>query len=194
MRARQPPEGRPDGGAGRLRGAPLRQGAVRAWASAEGNYDGLGQELDVLARTYDSSADLRLALENPVVKASEKLAILRAILPRIAPSLPGAEVRAAAARARPHHPAARPSPAPTASWPTSAPARCGPPSPRRRPCPPADLDRVRRALEKRTGKKVIVETAVDANLIGGIVARVGDLVLDGSVRAQLEEMRRRLLN
>jgi F-type H+-transporting ATPase subunit delta len=53
---------------------------------------------------------------------------------------------------------------------------------------------VRRALEARTGRKVIIQTAVDPNLIGGVVARVGDLVLDGSVRTQLDEMRHRLLN
>jgi F-type H+-transporting ATPase subunit delta len=58
----------------------------------------------------------------------------------------------------------------------------------------SDLDRVRRALEKRTGRKVLIQTAVDPALIGGVVARVGDLVLDGSVRTQLDEMRQRLLN
>ena len=53
---------------------------------------------------------------------------------------------------------------------------------------------MRRALEARTGRKVIIETSVDPGLIGGLVARVGDLELDGSVRTQLAEMRRRLLN
>ena len=47
---------------------------------------------------------------------------------------------------------------------------------------------------KRTGKKVIVNAKVDAELIGGLVARVGDLVLDGSVRTQLDDLRTRLLN
>ena len=57
------------------------------------------------------------------------------------------------------------------------------------PLSPAALDGVRRALEQRTGKQVIVETEVDPGLIGGIVARVGDLVLDGSVRTQLADLR-----
>jgi len=56
------------------------------------------------------------------------------------------------------------------------------------------LDRVRRSLEQRTGKKVVMETAVDPELIGGLVARVGDLVLDGSVRTQLADLRTKLLN
>jgi F-type H+-transporting ATPase subunit delta len=53
---------------------------------------------------------------------------------------------------------------------------------------------VRQSLERRTGKKVIMETAVDAGLIGGVVAQVGDLVLDGSVRTQLSDLRQKLLN
>jgi F-type H+-transporting ATPase subunit delta len=53
---------------------------------------------------------------------------------------------------------------------------------------------VRRSLEQRTGKKVIVEAAVDAALIGGVVAQVGDLVLDGSVRTQLADLRQKLVN
>ena len=62
------------------------------------------------------------------------------------------------------------------------------------PLTAAAADRVRRALEERTGKKVIVETAVDPSLIGGVVAQVGDLVLDGSVRTQLADLRSKLLN
>ena len=44
---------------------------------------------------------------------------------------------------------------------------------------------ISQALEQLTGKKVIVEFRQDPELIGGIVARIGDLVLDGSVRKQL---------
>jgi len=59
---------------------------------------------------------------------------------------------------------------------------------------PATLDRVRRSLEQRTGKKVVIHSTVDPELIGGVVARVGDLVLDGSVRTQLADLRDKLLN
>ncbi len=45
--------------------------------------------------------------------------------------------------------------------------------------------KVRAALEKLTGKKVELSTSVDPSLIGGIVAKVGDLVLDGSIKTQL---------
>lgn len=45
--------------------------------------------------------------------------------------------------------------------------------------------KVQATLEKITGKKVILATEVDPSIIGGIVATVGDLVLDGSIRTQL---------
>jgi len=44
---------------------------------------------------------------------------------------------------------------------------------------------IAQTLEKMTGKKVLVEFQQDSSLIGGIVAQIGDLVLDGSVKRQL---------
>lgn len=45
--------------------------------------------------------------------------------------------------------------------------------------------KVQATLEKITGKKVELSNSVDPSLIGGIVAKVGDLVLDGSIKTQL---------
>ena len=45
--------------------------------------------------------------------------------------------------------------------------------------------KVQTTLEKLTGKKVELTTSVDPSIIGGIIAKVGDLVLDGSIKAQL---------
>ena len=47
-------------------------------------------------------------------------------------------------------------------------------------------------LEKLTGKRIRAEYAVDASLIGGVVAKVGSTVYDGSVRGSLRKMERRL--
>ena len=44
------------------------------------------------------------------------------------------------------------------------------------------------ALEKRFDRKVRVEAAVDASLIGGAVVRAGDLTIDGSVKARLARL------
>ncbi len=45
--------------------------------------------------------------------------------------------------------------------------------------------KVQETLEKITGKQVVLTAQVDPSIIGGIVAKVGDLVLDGSIKSQL---------
>ncbi|MBZ4658548.1 MAG: atpH [Desulfacinum sp.] len=47
-------------------------------------------------------------------------------------------------------------------------------------------------LSKVTGKKVVVEFQQDPGLIGGVVAQIGDLVIDGSVRSQLQAIKESL--
>ena len=47
-------------------------------------------------------------------------------------------------------------------------------------------------LEKYTGRKVRLEAEVDASVRGGVIARVGDVVFDGSVNTHLERLRQRL--
>jgi F-type H+-transporting ATPase subunit delta len=45
--------------------------------------------------------------------------------------------------------------------------------------------KIKETLEKITGKQVLLRTEIDDTIIGGIVAKVGDLVLDGSIKTQL---------
>ncbi len=45
--------------------------------------------------------------------------------------------------------------------------------------------KVQATLENITGKKVILTTEIDPAIIGGIVAKVGDMVMDGSIKTQL---------
>ena len=54
------------------------------------------------------------------------------------------------------------------------------------------VDKIRASLSKRTGKDIILEIEQDPTLIGGIVTRIGDLVLDGSIKTQLLNMRESL--
>lgn len=49
------------------------------------------------------------------------------------------------------------------------------------------------ALEQALGKEVLAVFAVDQDILGGAVVRVGDRVLDGSVRRKLAQLRRHLL-
>jgi len=54
-------------------------------------------------------------------------------------------------------------------------------------------ERLRQGLEKMTKSKVVMDFEEDPAIIGGIIARVGDLVLDGSVRTQLSSLRESLI-
>ena len=47
-------------------------------------------------------------------------------------------------------------------------------------------------LEHLTGRTVQMETSTDTALLGGVIAKLGSTVYDGSVRRQLEKMRERL--
>jgi F-type H+-transporting ATPase subunit delta len=49
-------------------------------------------------------------------------------------------------------------------------------------------DRLRRALSESTGSEVKLDIHIDPNLIGGAIAKVGDLVFDGSLRTQLTQL------
>jgi len=55
------------------------------------------------------------------------------------------------------------------------------------------LNKLRGELEAATGKKVVITHAQDPSLIAGIVTRIGDRVIDGSVKARLESFRESLL-
>jgi F-type H+-transporting ATPase subunit delta len=52
--------------------------------------------------------------------------------------------------------------------------------------------RVAAALANATGKQVNLKVVVDPAVIGGIVATVGDTVIDGSVRTRLDQLKARL--
>ena len=158
-----------------------------------GTFEALGDELTELAALWNGSDELRQALENPVFRPSEKRAVLEKILPQVAPTpevqrfvlllLERRRIVLLPAIARAYRDLTDAHVGRVRAEVTSS-----------EELPPATLDRVRRSLEQRTGKKVIVNAKVDAELIGGLVARVGDLVLDGSVRTQLEDLRTRLVN
>lgn len=47
-------------------------------------------------------------------------------------------------------------------------------------------------LAQRTGKQVMLSAEVDPSIIGGLIARIGDTLLDGSVRGRLEALKRHL--
>lgn len=57
---------------------------------------------------------------------------------------------------------------------------------------PDDVAQVEQALSRAYGKRIIGHASVDPNLIGGIVLRIGDRLIDGSVRNRLKLLRQEL--
>jgi F-type H+-transporting ATPase subunit delta len=60
------------------------------------------------------------------------------------------------------------------------------------PLSPDTVAGIKNALERATGKQVVLETRVDPDLIGGVVAKVGSILLDGSLKSALGRMRTEL--
>ena len=53
-------------------------------------------------------------------------------------------------------------------------------------------DRLKAALANATGKAVNLKVIIDPSVLGGIVATVGDTVIDGSVRTRVDQLKSRL--
>ena len=60
------------------------------------------------------------------------------------------------------------------------------------PLTPELRDQIREKVRAQTGRDAEIEETVDPSIIGGLVLRVGDVVVDASLRTRLEEMRRSL--
>ena len=60
------------------------------------------------------------------------------------------------------------------------------------PLPPERARQIERSLARATGRTVTMSVRIDPSIIGGIVARVGGTVYDGSVVRQLARLRERL--
>jgi len=58
----------------------------------------------------------------------------------------------------------------------------------------AYLTKLKTELERATGKKVTLTHKVDPALIGGVITRIGDRVLDGSLRYRLAALREAALS
>lgn len=54
--------------------------------------------------------------------------------------------------------------------------------------------KIKDALEKKFNKEIIIEQVVDETIIGGIVIKIGDLVIDGSLAKDLRNIKELLLS
>lgn len=164
--------------------------AVLEVARAEGELDRVGDELFKVARAFESSRELRESLADRRIPAERKLGVVEDLLGgRTSPltlglvsfvvgagraaDLPAIADRVAARAASERHR-------------VIAEVRSA-----------VDLDeaqvaRLGEQLSRATGKDVDVKVVVDPSVIGGIVTRVGDTVIDGSVRTRLAQIRDRI--
>ena len=157
------------------------------------SFEALGKELEALAALWNEATEMRQSLSNPIFKSSQKRAILQALLPRVAPTrevqslafllLERGRIAALPAIARAYQEMCDDKLGRARATVRSA-----------RPLDVATQTEVRQVLERRTGRSVIMTTEVDPSLIGGIVAQVAGLVLDGSLSARLSALRSRILN
>ena len=60
------------------------------------------------------------------------------------------------------------------------------------PLDDAQIDRLAAALSRATRKSIEVKVIVDPTVLGGIVAQIGDTVIDGTIRHRLEQMKAQL--
>ncbi len=58
--------------------------------------------------------------------------------------------------------------------------------------PPESVQKLQQALEKITQRRVTLEEKVDPRVLGGVSAQVGSVVYDGTLRSQLDELKRTL--
>jgi F-type H+-transporting ATPase subunit delta len=61
------------------------------------------------------------------------------------------------------------------------------------PLSPEKTKALEDSLSKMTGKKIELSISVDPGLLGGVVAKIGSTVYDGSVKTQLQRMRQELV-
>ena len=55
-----------------------------------------------------------------------------------------------------------------------------------------EKERISRFAQEMTGREVVLETEVVPSILGGLVIRIGDKLLDGSARSKLESLRQEL--
>ncbi len=159
-------------------------------ARAEGVVARVGDELYRIARALESSADLRLTLGDPRLPLERKHGVVADLLGgRVLPlTLNLVNFVVAAGRSRDLPAIADELAAKAAAERDRAIAEV-------RTAFELDEETVQRlaeALSRATGKQVEVKTVLDPSLVGGVVARVGDTVIDGSLRHRLEGLRQAL--
>lgn len=174
---------------GRTSAASIRYAkALFGLASEEGRVEPLRQELDRLIEAMRASPELRDVLMRPLHPAAERRAALRGVAAPLAlsPLLVNFCSFLIDQRRTRDLEAIRDDYVRLAE---EAAGRMRGEVVTAAPLASAQLERLRAALSRRTGREVELSVRVDPALLGGVRAQVGDLVFDGSLRTQLERLR-----
>ena len=164
--------------------------AAYALASAEGELDRVEQELFAVGQAVESSPELRDALTNPSLPSDRKERIVRDIVGAHASKVTVNLVSMFVAQGR-----GGDLPAIASALAEKRAASAGRAVAEVRSAVPLDdatIARLTAALEHKTGRPVEVKMIVDPSVLGGIVTRVGDTVIDGSVARRLRSLRQTL--
>lgn len=165
--------------------------ALMEIGTEDGSYKRIGQDVAALAKAIKTSDELSSILSNPVFPRSDREKIILAILQRIGAS--ATVINFSKLLLDRERIAAIPdisralsamiddvSGQITAEVLTAAPLTS------------TQQAELKTTLESLSGKKIQFDIKEDKELLGGVVAKVGDLVYDGSLRTQLRELRRSL--
>ena len=159
-------------------------------ARVEGFLAEVEDELFRFARAIDGSDELRMALSDPSLPAERRVAVVEDLMgaKALQTSAALAEFVVAAGRAgdlpeivdRFVELAAQERRRAVAEVRSAVPLTAD------------QVERLRDALNRATNKEVEIKVVVDPSVLGGVVARVGDVVIDGSVRHRLEQMKEQI--
>lgn len=166
--------------------------AILDLARAEGELDRVETEFLALGQAFEKSADLRSTLTDPQLPVDKKSGIIDDLIGGRASSLTVGLVQFIVGQGRSSD---IPSIAKTfVEKAVESRARAMAEVRSAVPLDDATIERLAAALSKATGKKVEVKVVVDESVIGGIVARVGDVVIDGTVSNAIAELRQAVLS
>jgi F-type H+-transporting ATPase subunit delta len=159
-------------------------------ARAEGTLDDVEDELFRFARSYESSDELRNSLTDELIPAARRQAIVEDLLgDKATPTtvqLISMVVGSGRSRDLPAIVDRLVERAAQAKRLAVAEVRVAV------PLTEDQQDRLKAAIANATDKDVTLKVVVDPSVIGGLVATVGDTVIDGTVRTRLDQLKSRL--
>ena len=159
-------------------------------ARAEGTLDEVEDELFRFARSFESSDALRTALSDEQIPPAKRQAIIEDLLGGKATSTTTQLVSMVVGSGR-----TRDLPAIVDQLVARASSAKHQEVAEVRTAVPLTADqetRLAAALVNATGKQVNLKVVVDPSVLGGLVATVGDTVIDGSVRTRIDQLKPRL--